>query len=139
MKSMKITFVLTTLLLISLNSFAQELKSCGLNDDPVLTRIESEFLNEYMNDVQRKTIDFRNKKIIFVTGNSAQQAGTKSEYFEYIKKWDEDGSKVATSAVELDEQEKIDSGGYDLIVTYWTKILTKRRKRLIIREAKVNK
>lgn len=126
------------LMLISINLIGQNLVECGIDNNPKLIQTESEFLNEYMNDVQKKDIDFTGKTVLFITGNSAKTIGTKSKYFEHIKEWNKEGNKIATWVVELnDEQnEKINSAGYDLIVTYWVKILTERRKRIIINEIK---
>jgi len=127
--------------MISINIFGQNLAECGIDNNPKLTQTESEFLNEYMNEIQRKSFDFIDKKVIFITGNSGKTIGTKSEYFDFIKEWNKDGNKIATSVVELNENEneKINSVGYDVIVTYWVKFLTKRRKRIIIDEIKASR
>lgn len=122
--------------MISINIYGQNLAECGIDNDPKLTQPESEFLNKYMNDEQRKRFDYTNKKVIFITGSGASKIGTKTEYFDNIKKWQEKSEKIATWTVELNEKEKIASGGYDVIVTYWVKLLTKRRQRLIIEEIK---
>jgi len=123
-------------MLISINSIGQNLVECGIDNNPKLTQTESEFLNEYMNDIQRKDFDFTDKKVLFITGNSGKTIGTKSKYFDYIREWNKNGDKIATWVVELNPKqiEKINSAGYDVIVTYWVKMLTKRRKRIIINE-----
>lgn len=121
-------------IMISINISGQNLAECGINNDPKLTRTESEFLNKYMNDEQRKNVDFSDKKVIFITGPGASRIGTKTEYFDNIKKWQEKGGKISTWTVVLNEKEKIDSGGYDVIVTYWVKVLTKRRQRIILKQ-----
>ncbi|WP_158851272.1 hypothetical protein [Algibacter sp. L1A34] len=127
------------LLLISINSIGQNLVECGIDNNPKLTQTESEFLTEYMNDEQLKNYDLTDKKVIFVTGNSAQQFGTKSEYFDQIKESNKNESKIATWIVELNENERKISGGYDVIITYWVKILTKKRKNKIINEIKASR
>jgi hypothetical protein len=127
------------LLLISIKSIGQNLVECGIDNNPKLTQTESEFLTEYMNNEQRKNYDLTDKKVIFVTGNSAQQFGTKSEYFDQIKEWNKNGNKIATWIVELNENERKISGGYDVIITYWVKILTKKRKKKIINEIKASR
>jgi len=127
------------LMLISINIFGQNLSECGIDNNPKLTQTESEFLTEYMNEEQRKNFDLTNKKVIFITGNSAQQLGTKSEYFDKIKEWSKNGNKIATWIVELNENERKISGGYDVIITYWVKILTKKRKKKIITEIKASR
>lgn len=130
---------LTALIILStFNLFGQNLDKLGINNESKLTQAESKFLNEYMTETQRKNFDLTDKKVIFVTGNSAHQTGTKLEYFNRIKKWNEDGNKIATWVVELNDDEKIKSGGYDAIITYHVKRLSKRRKRIIIDDIKNN-
>ncbi|AXO79967.1 hypothetical protein DZC78_06050 [Olleya aquimaris] len=127
------------LLLISINSIGQNLVECGIDNSPKLTQTESEFLTEYMNDKQLKNYDLTDKKVIFVTGNSAQQFGTKTEYFDQIKESNKNENKIATWIVELNENERKISGGYDVIITYWVKVLTKKRKNKIINEIKASR
>ena len=127
------------LMLVSINIIGQNLAECGIDNNPKLTQTESEFLTEYMNDEQLKNFDLSNKKVIFVTGNSALQFGTKSEYFDQIKEWNENGNKIATWVVELNENERTISGGYDVIITYWVKVLTKKRKKKIISGIKASR
>ncbi len=131
--------IIALILLVSLNTFGQHLDECGTDNDPKLTRVESDFLNQYINQEQRKNFDFTGKKMIFVTGTSAHKMGTKSDYFDQVKKWNDDGNKIATGVFELDEQEKIVSGGYDAIITYWVKTLSKKRKKKILNELRNNR
>jgi hypothetical protein len=91
-----------------------------------------------MTNEQRKNFNFKNKKVIFVTGKSGEQIGTKSDYFEYIREWNKNGNKIATWIVELKENEKIYSGGYDVIVTYWVKMFTEKRKKKILKLVKAS-
>lgn len=128
------------LLLISINLYAQNLAECGLNDNSELTQTESKFLNGYMNSEQRKGFDFTGKKVLFITGKRGEGIGNKSKYFDYVKEWDKSGNKIATWVVELndDEKELIEKTDYDVIVTYWVKHLSKRRKRIILNELKTN-
>lgn len=121
-------------LLISIHAFGQNLIECGKDNNPKLTPIESEFLDSYMSEEKKKGIDFSEKRVLFITGNNASKKGTKSEYFEHIKRWNEIDVKIATWVVDLndEEQEKLNSAGYDVIVSYWVKLLTNRRKRKIL-------
>lgn len=127
------------LLLISINTFGQNLSECGIDNNPKLTQTESEFLTEYMNNEQRKNYDLTDKKVIFITGNSAHKSGTKTEYFDQIKEWNVNGNKIATWIVKLNEKEREISGDYDVIITYWVKVLTKKRKKKIINEIKASR
>ncbi|MEL0652998.1 MULTISPECIES: hypothetical protein [Algibacter] len=119
------------LLLISSNIFGQNLSECGIDNNPKLTQVESEYLNAYLNE-KLNGFDFKDKKVIFRTGNSGNRIGTKKEYFEHIQKWDEKNSKVATGIDILTNEQKSESGGYDVIVTYWVKVLTEKRKNKIL-------
>lgn len=129
-------FATIILIIFSVNVFGQDLAECGIDNNRKLTQAESEFLNKYMNDEQRNGVNFTNKRVIFITGPGASRFGTKTEYFDNIKKWKETNERISTWTVELNEKEKIASGGYDVIVTYWVKVLTKRRQRIIIGELK---
>lgn len=112
-------------------------ENCGNDDNPLLTSIEAIFLNEYLNgQVQSKGFDFTDKKILFVTGSGGSIIGTKSDYFENIKKWKEIyKSKIATSLIVLNEQEKLECG-YDAILTYWVKIITPKVYKKVLLRAK---
>ena len=126
------------LLLISSNIFGQNLSECGIDNNPKLTQVESEYLNAYLTE-KRNGFDFNDKKAIFITGNSGNRIGTKKEYFDYIKKWDEKNARVATGIEILTDKEKMESDGYDVIVTYWVKVLTKKRKSKILKEIKASR
>ena len=89
---MKITAIII-LILISVSSIGQNLAKCGVDNDPKLTQTESEFLNEYISEYNKPNFDFTNKKVIFVTGNSGNKFGTKSEYFDRIKERNKNGGK----------------------------------------------
>ncbi len=132
------TFLTTIVFFIFVNSFSQNLDELGVDNDPNLTEAESKFLTDYMTYEQRDNFNFKNKKVIFVTGNSGEQLGTKSKYFDYIRDWNKNGNKIATWVVALKENEKIDSGGFDVIVTYWVKMFTEKRKKKILKLVKAN-
>jgi hypothetical protein len=131
-------FLTITAFFISVNFFSQNLNELGIDDNPNLTEAESKFLIDYMTNEQRGNLDFKNKKVIFVTGSSGHLLGTKSKYFDNIKEWNKNGNQIATWVVTLKENEKIYSGGYDVIVTYWVKIFTEKRKKKILKLVKAN-
>ena len=126
------------LLLISSKTFGQNLSKCGIDNNPKLTQAESEYLNSYLTE-KRNGFDFNDKKVIFVTANSGNLIGTKKEYFDYIKQWNEKNSKVATGIEILTDEQKIESDGYDVIITYWIKVLTNKRKNKILTEIKASR
>lgn len=119
--------------MISINISAQNLDECGIDSNPKLNLTESKFLNEYLSD-RRNEFDFTNKKIIFVTGNSGNFIKDKSDYFKNVRERIGTNSRIGSDIIVLTEDEKIKSGGYDAIVTYWIKVLTERRKRKILSE-----
>lgn len=118
--------------------FGQNLAECGIDNNPKLSHLESEFMNGYVKDQEQKDFDFTGKRVLFVTGNSGHTIGRKSEYFKFIKDWDADGHKIATWVVALNpnQNEQLKAAGYDVMVTYWVKFLTKRRIRLILESIK---
>ena len=125
-------------MLISINIIGQNLAECGIDNNPKLTQTESEFLNVYMTDYNKQNFDFANKKVIFVTGTTGHKFGTKSDYFYKIKQRNPTDDKIASWIVKLSPEEKIESG-YDVIITYWVKGVTKRRKRKILNEVKASR
>ncbi len=125
-------------MLISFNLIGQNLAECGIDNNPKLTQAESEFLNEYMTEHNKQNFDFTDKKVFFVTGNSGNKFGTKSDYFDKIKQRNQTDDKIATWVVKLTEKEQIESG-YDVIVTYWVKVVTEKRKRKILSEIKASR
>lgn len=127
------------LFLISIHILGQNLDDCGIDNNPKLTQTESKFLNEYMTPYNRQNFDFTDKKVIFITGNSGHQFGTKSKYFKQIKeRKDLNTGKIATWVVKLTIEEQA-AFKHDVIVTYWVKFLTKRRKRKILKEIKTSR
>lgn len=113
--------------LFVISSYGQNLDSCGIDNNPKLTEYESQYLNEYLKN-QRDTFDLTGKKIIFVTGSGGGVIGDKREYFSDVKSWERNNARIATELVILTREEKIESGGYDAILTYWVKILPNKRK-----------
>ncbi|MGM1056731.1 MAG: hypothetical protein ACQEWG_12655 [Bacteroidota bacterium] len=124
-------YLISIFLLISSQAIGQNLSFCGLDNNPELTKSESDYLNAYLFD-KRNGFDFENKKVIFITGNSGYRTGTKKEYFDFIKEWNKRNSQVATGINVLTDEQKAKTRGYDIIITYWVKQFTKRRKNKII-------
>ncbi|WP_298154091.1 hypothetical protein [Flavobacterium sp.] len=129
-------FFITLGIMVSLPLFAQDMGNPVVDNDPKLTVAESLLLNDYLNAAQRNGIDFKDKKAIFVTGNSGKEISEKSAYFKLIRAAQQSGHQIATSAVLLTPTERAASGGYDVIVTYWVKIFTNKTKRKILKLAK---
>ena len=120
-------FLTTVFCFLISYSFGQNLDSCGVDNNSKLTIFESKYLNEYLKN-QRDTFDFTGKQIIFVTGSNAGTIGEKIEYFSDIKEWEIRNSKIVTDLIILTKEEKIETGGYDAILTYWVKLLPVKKK-----------
>ncbi|WP_166962283.1 hypothetical protein [Yeosuana marina] len=128
---MKKYFLIVSLLCLSLNSAAQDLEKCGLDNNPFLTENEAVFLNKYFEEYG---IDFKGKKVAFVTGSSGTLIRDKEMFFRDVKMWNEHNDKISAQARTLTNEEKKKSGEYDIIITFWVKQFTERRMRKILRE-----
>ncbi len=103
--------------------------NCGLDNQPKLTKKEVAFFNEYLKGpAQKNGFDFKNKKILFVTGSNGKTIGSKVDYFNDVRAWKEKhNTKIATNLIVLDENE-VQKYGYDAIITYWVKLFINSRK-----------
>jgi hypothetical protein len=121
--------------LIAGSCFGQGLDSCGLDSNPILNDYEAVYLNAYFKDA-KKGFDFMGKRIAFVTGSLGSEIGTKSEYFKDVKTWASHNHKVADDLIVFTEDERLQSGGYDAIVAYWTKVGSGLNHKKIIKKLK---
>lgn len=112
----------------SYNSFPLIPADAGLDNDPLLNKANSGFFNEiYKYDNYFKTpFDFTGKKVaIFQTDCDPKKIKQRSisEYVERIKQQvDEYGFCRTEFTYLLNEQQKKESGGYDVIIQYRCKI-----------------
>lgn len=116
--------LLLLLCLFPSSLLAQQLDSCGLNNNPTLNKQETTYFNARFQEI-RSGFNFTNKRLIFITGETGSVLGSKREYFDYVKKWqDEHGRNYlgGSSLTPLTDAQRAQSGGYDAIVTYWSKI-----------------
>lgn len=119
--------------------FGQNLDSCGLDNQAILSQSEAAFLNEYFKG-SKGDFDFSGKKIAFVTGSNGGTFGLKISYFDSVKEWiSKNKGKIASDLIIFSNEEKINSGGYDAILTYWVmvQISEKKKTRLIERLAEL--
>jgi hypothetical protein len=107
-------------------------ENCGIDNRPELTDTEVIFFSQYLKiPAQKSGFDFKNKKILFVTGSNGSTLGSKIEYFNDVREWKEKhNDKIATSLIILNDSEKSEYG-YDAIVTYWVKVYNPKRKRVL--------
>ncbi|MDV6169332.1 hypothetical protein R1T16_12925 [Flavobacterium sp. DG1-102-2] len=122
------------LLLASANFYGHNLENCGLDNNPALTDDEAAFLNAYFGENESEGFDFKGKKVLIVNGAQGLRFESKAEYFKDIKqRLEQSGLPVATTPIPLTQMEKIQSGGYDAVITHWVdEPMTKEKKRNII-------
>lgn len=118
-----------------------EWEKCGLNDSATLNQYEAKYFNAVFKD-RKADFDFTGKIIAYYTGSSGTTKSKKSNYFRHLKyanngedKTIHDWQAGGTQLLILTEEEKAISGGYDVILVFWSKILKqdKSRARLIKR------
>jgi hypothetical protein len=131
-------YITTFLSILTIGLFGQTTDSLGLDNNPRLTKYEAEYFNNEFKD-WRKSFDFIDKKVAFITGSSAGKHLTKTEYFKEVKARLKDNYGMTHSALYLTEEEKLKSGGYDAVVVSWVKLLTDKRRRQIITELNLKK
>jgi hypothetical protein len=106
-----------------------------------LTDNEAIFFSGYLKaPAQKSGFDFKNKRILFVTGSNGSTVGAKIDYFNDVREWKEKhNDKIATYLVVLDKDEAQEYG-YDAIITYWVKIFinTKNQKKRVLEKTKVD-
>jgi hypothetical protein len=121
--------LLTTLLFItSFTAFGQisEIANCGLDQELELNEFEAKYFNEALSG-GAINFDFADKVVAFYIGTSATTRSSKKQYFDVTKRVAK--SDVASSSTEtptqfmmLTKEEKEISGGYDVILVYWSKL-----------------
>jgi len=137
MRSYIIIFVI--IFFASIKIYSQNLDSLGVDNASSLNEFEAGYFNELFKD-SKGNFSFNNANIIFVTNPSGNRLVSKNEYFnKLVKPWLINGDKPQTSFRILSKEEKIKSGGYDVIVLSWVKIFTKKRQKKILKKAKKKK
>jgi len=114
-----------------------DLYELGLNDNPILTELESRYFKAEFKE-REANYEFDNVKIGFFYGNNGARVQTKKEYFDLVKNRLGNCSSASNDLViELTNEEKEESGGYDLIIVSWSKIIpTEKGKKRMIKELK---
>ena len=126
--------VVTTLLLISMNSIGQvrdfndipkeilnHLDKMGIDSSALLNKYESAFLNVIFKD-KLDGFDFTNKKVGFI---KISGENGKIQYFEMQKKYFTDESQPCDNGTlyTFNASQKKESGGYDAAIVYWSKFI----------------
>ena len=103
----------------------------GLDDNPILTKSESEYFNRAFKD-GKANYDFTNLKVGFFFGNNGARIQTKKQYFDLVKNRLGNCSSASNDfVIKLTKEEKLESGGFDFIIVSWSKIIPTDKERLI--------
>jgi len=137
---MKNLITLSCILLFSICGYGQTSKvdECGLDDLSTLNKFEAAYFNEVF-DKRTQKFDFDGKVVAYFTGSSGKTIGSKSGYFNNVRNGESGVEDVhiwqaeSTQILILSESEKALSGGYDVIIVYWSMISVdgKRKAKLI--------
>ena len=82
---------------------------------------EAGFLNLYLANKKINLIS-QVKKLVLLREAVARKIGTRNGYFKEVRECNLRNSKIATSFIAFTDDEKVNSEGYDAIITYWVKI-----------------
>lgn len=95
----------------------------GLDGKIELNNAEIEYLSQFKT-LDQKHISLSGLKVAFISGSGGSRLISKQDYFSY--------SKHHSSIIPLTEKEKIQSGGYDVLISQYVKFQPKKyRKRII--------
>ncbi len=113
------------------NEKPTNLYQLGLDDNPILTKSESEYFNKAFKD-HKANYDFTNLRVGFFFGNNGARIQTKKQYFDLVKNRLGNCSSASNDLIiKLTNEEKVESGGYDFIIVSWSKIIPTDKERLI--------
>lgn len=136
--------LLACLFLIStIDVFSFSLDSIGIDTSAYLNSHEIEFLDSIFalqnNDsLDRETPwikpELKEKKIVFVQGSSGKIVVTKIAFFDDLKKMEGE----AINYMWLSDNEKKQSGGYDLIISNWSKYINKKKLMKTLSKRKIH-
>jgi hypothetical protein len=99
------------------------LDDMGISTSSLLNSYESEYFNIIFKNA-RNTFDFKDKKVGFITGSSGKTQSNKKQYFDlerdrFHRKYTPSGGTLYI----FNEVQKEESGGYDAVIVYWSKVL----------------
>ncbi|NCA87065.1 MAG: hypothetical protein EOM83_16130 [Clostridia bacterium] len=125
MKRLGFLFLITFLTNII---FGQDINSLGVDNNPLLNIHESEFLK---NQLELESFDFSDKNVAYYFSLVGVQ--TKMEFFSDAKKHLSSGNSLSLQLVMLDSNEKIETGGFDVIIVAWSKkqVTPKMKEKMI--------
>lgn len=99
----------------------------GLDHSPFLNNYESEYFNAVFKN-NREDFDFTGKQVAFITGSNAGTMSNKQSYFDdERKRFEGKSSMVSSHLYVFNAEEKKQSGGYDAVIVYWSKVLASHK------------
>lgn len=105
----------------------KNIDSLGQDANPKLTAFESDYLNQIFAR-KRDSFNFTNKTIGFVTGSNGRTHSNKKRYFDLERDRIARGYSLnGGTLIIFNESEKKQSGGYDAVILYWSKVLPTRK------------
>ena len=103
----------------------------GLDNNPILTKAESDYFNKAFKD-HKANYNFSKMKIGFFYGNNGARIQTKKQYFDLAKNRLGNCESASNDyVIKLTNEEKTESGGYDFIIVSWSKIIPTDKQRMI--------
>ena len=151
MKNILKIYIIVNLTLLTFTSFGQtsidfdkidkeifkNIDSLGNDNNPKLTIYESDYFNQVFS-IKRNDFNFTNKTIAFVTGSDGKSQSDKKKYFDLereriSKEYSLNGGKL----IIFNAKEKVQSGGYDAVILYWSKALPSKKS--LLKTLKIDK
>ena len=95
-----------------------------VEDDLLLNKTEGRYLNRIF-ETTRNDFDFVNKKIGFLTGSSGTKKSSKEFYFDMHDKHFTNPNLPCDNGIIyiFNAEQKVESGGYDAAIVYWSKVV----------------
>lgn len=106
-----------------------QIDSCGLDNSSSFTHWEIDYFQVSIPVL--KTMEMENKKFAFAYGNDGKTIMGKKDYFDnWGKPYHKKNATISCFVIQLSAEEKLLSGGYDVILVLWSKttITGKNRK-----------
>jgi len=99
-----------------------KLDNMGIDGDSLLNKYEVEYFNAKFAE-SRGEFDFTDKKTAFFYSPGGSNISTKQVYFQVEKdRFIRGYSSNLSDLIIFDEKERIESGGYDAVIVFWSKI-----------------
>ena|SRR5690606_27000329 len=105
-----------------------------MDNNSILNKSEVALLNSLLKET-RDSFDFTGMKVAFITGSKGRTIVSKSDYFQNsVIPWIEKDSIPQIFMVKLTEEEKMKSGGYDVLILSWVKVFTPKTQEKVIKQ-----